>query len=525
MSENDQHSAARVAINTVMLSEAEIFYRALLNRDARFDGRFFTGVVTTGIYCRPICPAPTPKPQNVRFYPCASAAEAAGFRACRRCRPEFSPSTPAWLGTSATVSRALRLIAAGGLDDANVEHLAARLGVGDRHLRRLFAEHLGASPVEIAQTRRTHFARKLIDETQLPMTAVALQAGFSSVRRFNGAIRGAFGRSPTELRRASRSDSNAHPGGGLLLKLPYRPPLDWPRMLGFLAARAIPGIEHVAQGAYHRTIRLIDSHGTIQVYALADKPCLLLNLQWHASPALLPIVERARQLFDLNADLMGINQQIGRDRLLRPLIKAHPGLRPLGAWDPFELAVRAVLGQQVSVQGARTLAARLVERFGTRIADSGAGPLTHLFPRPDVLADAEFASIGLTRQRAVTIRALSRAVCDGRINWTATGGLDDGVVRLTELPGIGPWTAHYIAMRALGEPDAFPASDLGIRKAISAGGRLLSPGEAERRAEVWRPWRAYAVMHLWTSDVTSPKAKRKQQPEGLRPPLANLRAV
>ena len=480
---------------TITLDPARC-YAAVRSRDRRFDGRFFAGVVTTGVYCRPVCPVRPAKPENVRWFACAAAAEAAGFRPCRRCRPEASPGTPAWSGTSAVVARALRLIAAGALDEGGVDGLADRLGLGARQLRRLFATHLGASPAEVARARRAHFARTLLDETDLPMAEVAFSAGFGSIRDFNHALRATFGRTPTALRRARGRRGPVATHGGVTVRLAFRPPLDWSGLLGFLAPRATPGVEAVADGVYRRTIAIGDGAGTIEVRAAAGEPHLLMRVRLARPERLLQVVERARRLFDLDADPVLIADHLAGSPELAPLVARRPGLRVPGAWDAFELAVRAVLGQQVTVRGATTLAGRLVRAAGTPL-DRAEDGLTHLFPRPEALAHADLASVGVPRARAATIRALAGAVASGEVVLDASRGLEDAVARLAAVPGIGAWTAHYVAMRALGEPDAFPAADLGLRRALGNGAGRLAPARVAERAEAWRPWRAYAVMHLW----------------------------
>jgi len=472
-------------------------YRALRSRDRRFDGRFFTGVTTTGIYCRPICPAPAPKRENVRFFPCAAAAEDAGFRPCLRCRPETAPGTPAWRGTSAVVSRGLRLVREGALDAGGVGELATRLGIGERQLRRLFLKHLGASPLSFARARRLHFARALLDETDLPMTEVAFAAGFQSIRQFNHALRACFGESPGRLRARRRSPDGAK-GDGLTLRLAYRPPLDWDAALRFLAARATPGVEEVAGGSYRRTVELRGEPGLVEVARGADGAHLVLRVELGDPAGLLETVDRVRRIFDLAADPLRIAGDLARNAgpRLSAALRSQPGLRVLGAWDGFELAVRAVLGQQVSVAGATTLCGRLVQAFGKPLS-LGRG-LSHLFPTPDALASADIAAIGVPQARAHTLRALASAVANQTLCLDAARGLDDAVSRLCSVPGIGEWTAHYIAMRAFGEPDAFPASDLGLRKALGARRAPLSHAEVARLAEAWRPWRAYAAMALWS---------------------------
>jgi len=492
------------------LLDPALCYRALSSRDARFDGRFFIGVVTTGVYCRPVCPARTPKRQNVRFFPCAAAAGEAGFRPCLRCRPESSPGTPAWLGTSATVSRALRHIAAGGLDDGSVGDLADRLGVGERHLRRLFMEHLGASPIAVAQTRRIHFAKKLIDETDLPMTRIALDAGFASVRRFNSAIKNAYDRNPSALRRRSARTSSRPER--LALKLPFREPFDWPLLLEFLALRAIPGVENVSDGVYRRTVRLGERTGVIEVSRPGEAPYLLLEVPVTFSPELVMIVERVRRLFDLGADPDDIDGQLAADPRLGGRIARRPGIRVPGAWDGFEMAVRGIIGQQVTVRGATTIVGRVVARHGEPLGEDGetAGDnghgvpaLTHVFPDAHRLADADLAGIGMPGGRARTIGRLAAEVAGNRISLAEPVGLDRSVDALTSLPGIGPWTAQYIAMRALAEPDAFPVGDVGVQRALGNADRHATAKETTKRAEAWRPWRAYAVMYLWTIDAAA----------------------
>jgi AraC family transcriptional regulator of adaptative response / DNA-3-methyladenine glycosylase II len=468
----------------------QVCSRARLSRDARFDGKFFIGVLTTRIYCRPICPARTCQEKNVRYFPTAAAAAEEGFRPCLRCRPECSPGTPAWLGTPNTVSRALRLIGESGLEDGGVEVLAERLGVGSRHLRRLFLRHLGATPLAVAQTRRLHFAKKLIDETSLPMSQIALSSGFGCVRRFNAGIRKVYQRTPTQIRRLARQ-TVLQPENQYLFRLRFRPPYDWDVMLRFLAARATPGVEAVELGSYRRSISLNGSHGYFEVALDPPNVALAVRVQFGNPRSLFFIVERIRAMFDLNADWAAIMRALRTDPVLAPRAAAHPGLRVPGCWNGFELAVRAILGQQITVKGATALAGRVVRAFGQPF--SVASNLTHLFPPPEVLADANLASIGMPGARAETIRALARAVCDGRINFDGVVDSDAFLTRLCEIPGIGHWTAQYVAMRALGEPDAFPSSDLGLLRALA----LANPRELEQRAESWRPWRAYAAMYLW----------------------------
>ena len=471
--------------------DLQVCSRARLSRDARFDGKFFIGVLSSGVYCRPICPARTAKEENVRYYTSAAGAQEAGFRPCLRCRPECSPGTPAWVGTPNTVSRALRLIDQSGLEDGGVEVLAERLGVGSRHLRRLFLRHLGATPSAVAQTRRLHFAKKLIDETNLPMSEVALASGFGCVRRFNAGIRKGYHRTPMQLRRLARHA--IQPDNQYLFRLRFRPPYDWNGILGFLAVRATPGVEVVELGRYRRSISLHGSHGYFEVSLDERSDTLAVRLQFDNPRSLFFIIERIRAMFDLTADWAAIVRGLKADPALRERVEADPGLRVPGCWNGFELAVRAILGQQITVKGATALAGRLVSKFGQPF--SAASGLTHLFPPPEVLANAKLASIGLPRARAATIQALARAVCDGQIRFEGIVDSDAFLSRLCEIPGIGAWTAQYVAMRALREPDAFPSGDLGLLRALGLG----NARELERRAEAWRPWRAYAAMYLWNT--------------------------
>ncbi len=470
-------------------------YTAMESRDARFDGRFYIGVVTTGIYCRPICPARTPRRRNVRFYASAAAAAEDGFRACRRCRPEAAPGTPARQGTSAAVSRALGLIAEGALDGADVGALAARVGLGERQLRRLFVEHVGASPLAVAGTRRVHLAKKLLDETPLPVTEIAFAAGFASVRRFNDAVRDAFGAAPRELRRGAPRRKQAE----FELRLTYRPPLDWTGLLEFLRPRAIPGVEQVEADVYRRSVRTPAGVGAIEVRPGDDGRHLVLGAPVSLGRAAGRLSAGARRLFDLDADPEPIAVHLRRDPELRKRLRRRPGLRLPGAWDGFELAVRAILGQQVSVAGATTLAGRLVEQYGEALPGAGSAAVSRLFPEPGVLADADLAPLGLPRTRARAIEGLARAVAHGELDLSPAEDSEATRSRLLALPGIGPWTAEYVALRALGEPDAFPASDLGLRRALTDGsGEIPSEASLAQRAEAWRPWRSYAALALWS---------------------------
>jgi len=510
-SENRETAAARAAMMMPMDMDHDACYRALATRDARFDGRLFVGVKTTGIYCRPICPARTPKRENVVFYPTAAAAQAAGFRPCLRCRPETSPDLAAWRGTSNTVSRALALIEAGALDAADVAGLADRLGVGERQLRRLFRQHLGASPIAVAQTRRVLLAKQLIHETRLPMTEVALASGFGSVRRFNETFQQLFGRPPAALRRGKAADQAAAEAGSVTLRLAYRPPYDWDAMLAFLAARAIPGVEIVTGRRYARTIAVGDGRGVLTVEPDSGGRAGV-TVRFPQLRALPTIIARVRRVFDLAADPVAIGAHLAQDPALAPLVAARPGLRVPGAWDGFELAVRAVLGQQITVSAATGLAGRLVQAHGEALPEAAGATagLTHVFPTPGRLARADLAALGMPRARAAALSSLAAAAAADPLIFGPRGSLDEAVARLRALAGIGEWTAQYIAMRELREPDAFPAADVGLHRAMAGeDGRRPTPAELLARAESWRPWRAYAALHLWAAEAKPSAAPRE----------------
>ncbi len=477
---------------------SSICEQARLSRDARFDGLFFTAVTSTGIYCRPLCPAPVPKPTHVIYFSTAAAAATAGFRPCLRCRPEQAPGAPAWRGTGSRVEQALRLIDAGFLDTASVLALARRIGIGERQLRRLFSERLGTTPAEVAATRRLLFAKKLLDETTLPITDIALASGYASVRRFNATFRTRYGMAPRQLR---RSRSVPPRDGTHCLHLAYRPPYDFAGLLAFFAHRAIPGIEGVEAQSYRRLFVFDHQPGWLSVRALPHRPVLELQVQHPRPAALLTITTRVRRMFDLDADISVIEAGLAKSPLLQPLLQRFPGIRVAGCWNGFEIAVRAVLGQQVSVVAARTLAMRLLERYGTPLQVSPAIPagLHTLFPTPANLADADLTRLGITRKRAATIRTLAAAIASGQLNFHPEQTLHDFVTQWMELPGIGAWTAHYIAMRTLGQPDAFPAADLVLRKTVGNAGNVPSSRALETLSQDWRPWRAYATFLLWRS--------------------------
>ena len=470
-----------------MVPDIEVCFRAMATRDARFDGQFFAGVVTTGIYCRPICPVRPPKRENMRFYPSSAAAQEAGFRPCLRCRPEVSPGLPAWIGTSATVTRALRLIEDGALDaeqQGSVERLAATLGVGERHLRRLFLEHVGATPMAVALNRRILFAKKLLTETVLPISDIAFASGFGSVRRFNDAIASVYSRSPRDLRRKTAVEAAEGP---ITLRLGYRTPYDWDSLVRFLSLRAIPGVETVTgDGRYERNFQLGKTRGHVSVRNLPDSNSVEARIDLDSGFGdLRLIIERLRRIFDLRANAIEIARHLDTD----PTLRYQAGTRVPGCWDAFELCVRAILGQQITVAGATTLAGRIVRKYGQPYRTG------YLFPEAQILSDATFDGIGLTSKRIETLQGIAKAFANAEIDLTQ--GLQSIEERLCRLPGIGPWTAHYVAMRAANEPDAFPSSDLGLRKA--AGN--LTQKSLEARAEAWRPWRAYAALHLWNNHV------------------------
>ncbi|MDB5452070.1 MAG: transcriptional regulator, AraC family [Caulobacteraceae bacterium] len=479
--------------------------RAFRTRDPRFDGRIFAGVKTTGIYCRPICPARTPKAENMTFYPTAAAAQEAGFRPCLRCRPESSPDLGAWRGTSNTVSRALALIEAGALDAGDVDGLAARLGVGERQLRRLFKQHLGASPVAVAQTRRVLLAKQLIHETMLPMGEVALASGFGSVRRFNETFQQLFDRSPGALRRSQAAEATAA-AGGITVRLPYRAPYDWDAMIGFLAARAIPGVEVVTPKRYARTLAVDGARGVVIVTPGAGD-FLVAEIRFPKVQALPAVIARIRRVFDLTADPALIGDHLSQDPALAPLVAARPGLRAPGAWDGFELAVRAILGQQITVVAARNLAAKLVAAYGEPIDDPAAAALglTRVFPQPANLVGQDIAALGMPRSRGAALEALARTVAADPTIFTPRADLESAIAALSALPGVGEWTAQYIALRELREPDAFPSADIGLMRALTDdAGRRPTPAELLARSQAWRPWRAYAAQHLWAADAVAP---------------------
>jgi AraC family transcriptional regulator of adaptative response / DNA-3-methyladenine glycosylase II len=494
------------------LPDREISYRALQSRDARFDGLIFVGVTSTGIYCRPVCPARTAKFENTRFFGSAAAAQEAGFRPCLRCRPETAPELASWRGTSNTVSRALALINDGALDGegASVEILAQRLGLGERHLRRLFLQHLGASPISVAQTRRVLFAKQLLHETRMPMTEIAMAAGFGSLRRFNEIFHDLFHRPPSALRRKSSSTPVAAEAG-VTLRLRYRPPYDWNSILAHLQMRAIPGVEVVEKGRYLRTVERDGFVGTVEVQHLPQQQSLGVTIRFPHVKSLPAIVARVRRLFDLGADIETIDAHLSSDPLLAPLVAKRPGLRAPGGWDGFELAVRAILGQQISVIAARKLAGQLVALHGIPMSSSVVHPgLTHVFPTSESIASAKSLGLGMPTARQASLKALAEAAVADPNLFRPFGTIEEAIARLRSIRGVGEWTAQYIALRAIRETDAFPASDIGLlRSATMLDGAQSTSASLLTRAESWRPWRAYAAQHLWAADATVTATNRE----------------
>jgi AraC family transcriptional regulator of adaptative response / DNA-3-methyladenine glycosylase II len=462
--------------------------QARLNYDARYDGRVFIGNMVSGVYCRPVCPTPHSKRANVRYFPTAAAAAEAGFRPCMRCRPEAAPGTPAWGGTSSTVSRGLRLIAEGALDEAGVARLADRLGVTSRHLDRLFRRHLGASPTSIARTRRLHLAKQLISETNLPMAQVALAAGFGSIRRFNDVLRRSYGCPPSDLRRPGRRPNAAD--DEYVFQLAYRPPYAWNALLSFLAPRCIPGVESVRDGTYRRTILLRDSPGVLEVAQRPWAHALRVRLRFHRPEHILQAVARVRSMFDVTAIPQLVQQDLGKDRLLAPLLRRQPGLRLPGAWDPFEIIVYAILGQWMAPSEAVVLLGRLAERHGQRLTLPGAGGLSRIFPPATALAAADLAGISAIPTAAVRmIRTAARLLRPiGPANPP-----EELISRLESIAGLEESSLQLIALRALNDPDALPCADRSVVAGYAATG---SGTELATHSESWKPWRGYAAMYL-----------------------------
>ena len=474
-------------------------YRAIQSKDARFDGWFVTAVLTTGIYCRPSCPARSPFARNVRFYPTAAAAQRAGFRPCKRCRPDASPGSPEWNVRGDVVARAMRLIADGTVDREGVTGLAGKVGYTARQLERLLQAEVGAGPLALARAQRTQTARVLIETTDLPFSDVAFAAGFSSIRQFNDTVREVCASSPTELRRkAARrvGPDTKEAAGTVVLRLPTRAPFAFEGLFGHLAAGAIPGCEEVRDGAYRRTLQLPWGNGIVSLTPTPDHVRCVLRLNDFRD--LSTAIARCRRLLDLDADPEAVVEFLSTDRDLAPLIAKHPGQRIPRTVDENELAVRAVIGQQVSMKAARTHCARIVKAHGTAIADPN-GELTHVFPSADELAHLRPADLAFPKSRQRTVIDMVRALADGAVNLGPGCDWQRARYQLLDLPGVGPWTAEVIAMRGLGDPDAFPVADGGIRTAAKNLGLPTDIRALSEHSARWRPWRSYATQHLWAT--------------------------
>ncbi|MER8029466.1 AlkA N-terminal domain-containing protein [Streptomyces bauhiniae] len=488
--------------NATRSTEAPSFDRehcvhAVQSKDARFDGWFFTAVLTTRIYCRPSCPVVPPKAENMTFYPSAAACQRAGFRACKRCRPDATPGSPEWNHRADLVARAMRLIADGVVDREGVPGLAARLGYSARQIERQLLAELGAGPLALARAQRAQTARLLIETTALPMAEVAFAAGFSSIRTFNDTVREVFALAPTDLRARAPHARSADTAGTLTLRLPFRAPLNPSNLFGHLAATAVPGVEEWRDGAYRRTLRLPYGHGIVAL--TPEDTHVGCRIALSDLRDLTVAISRCRRLLDLDADPVAVDERLRADPVLAPLVDAGPGRRVPRTVDEAEFAVRAVLGQQVSTAAARTHAARLVTAHGKPLDDPEGG-LTHLFPDPDALAAVDPETLAMPRSRRATLTTLVGALGDGTLNLGVEADRAETRARLLELPGFGPWTADVIAMRALGDPDAFLPTDLGVRRAAETLGLPATPAALTARAEAWRPWRAYAVQYLWATD-------------------------
>ncbi|MFE7568239.1 AlkA N-terminal domain-containing protein [Streptomyces sp. NPDC057539] len=493
-----------------MYTDTERCVRAVRSKDARFDGWFFTAVLTTGIYCRPSCPVVPPKAENMTFYPSAAACQQAGFRACKRCRPDTSPGSPEWNARADTVARAVRLIQDGVVDREGVPGLAGRLGYSARQIERQLLAELGAGPLALARAQRAQTARLLIETTGLPMADVAFAAGFSSIRAFNDTVREVFALSPSELRarghRGGRGTGGTGGTGGtepaatpgvISLRLPFRAPLTPDNLFGHLAATAVPGVEEWRDGAYRRTLSLPYGHGIVALTPRPDHIACRLSL---TDPRDLTLaISSCRRLLDLDADPVAVDEQLRADPQLTPLVDKAPGRRVPRTVDAAEFAVRAVLGQQVSTAAARTHAARLVTAHGEPVEDPEGG-LTHLFPAPEALAALDPEALALPRSRRTTLTTLVAALADGTLRLGPDSDWDRAREQLIALPGFGPWTVEVIAMRALGDPDAFLPTDLGMRRAAAGLGLPSTPAALTARAAAWRPWRAYAVQYLWATE-------------------------
>lgn len=484
-----------------MIDDFEACYRFMRSRDPRYDGYFFVGVTSTGIYCRPSCPARLPSRRNVRLFQSAAAAQEFGLRACKRCDPDAAPGSPAWNRRADVAGRAFRLIAEGAVDREGVPGLARRLGYSERQLQRIVLAEVGAAPVALARAQRAQAARLLIESTEITFGEVALAAGFGSVRQFNDTIRAVYARTPTELRHRGRRRSGNGGGGEIELKLAYRRPFDAAAAIGFLGARVVSGVEEMRDSTYRRSLSLPNGGAVVEL--VPARSAVRCRLRLEDLRDLTAAVACCRRLLDLDADSLTVSAQLERDPCLGELVRGRPGLRVPGCADGFELAVRAVVGQQVSVGAARTVAAKLVERYGEPL-DEPLGSITHRFPRSAALAQADPADLPMPRSRARALRELARMVTRGDLSLDTGAEPAAAVAALLAVPGIGPWTASYIAMRALGDPDAYPSGDAGLRRALELRGQAVDRTAEERLAEAWRPWRSYAVVHLWQSLEDTP---------------------
>jgi AraC family transcriptional regulator of adaptative response / DNA-3-methyladenine glycosylase II len=496
MSESRWRDAVTTGNVVGMHEDVERCVRAVQSKDARFDGWFFTAVLTTGIYCRPSCPVVPPKVANMRFYPSAAAAQQAGFRACKRCRPDASPGSPEWNQRADLVARAMRLIADGVIDRDGVSGLASRLGYSTRQIERQLHAELGAGPLALARAHRAQTARLLVETSTLPMSDIAFAAGFASIRTFNDTVREVFALSPTELRHRVRRGHPAATSGALSLRLPFRSPLCPDNLFGHLAATAVPGVEEWRDGAYRRTLRLPHGHGIAALRPETDHIACQLTLTDLRDLSI--AISRCRWMLDLDADPVAVDDLLRLDPALAPYVGKNPGRRVPRTVDGAEFAVRAVLGQQVSTAAARTHARRLVTAHGDPVTDP-AGGLTHLFPGPATLAGLDPGSLAMPRTRRTTLTTLAGALAAGEVDLGPGSDWQQARTRLAALPGLGPWTIETIAMRALGDPDAFPATDLGVRIAAGALGLPTTPAALTRHSEAWRPWRSYAVQYLWAT--------------------------
>lgn len=490
------------------------FWQAVERKDPRFDGWVFCGVASTGIYCRPSCPARTPKRENVRFFATAAGAQVAGFRACKRCRPDASPGSPVWDARADVVGRAMRLIADGVIDREGVGGLAKRLGYAEQQLHRQLVAAVGAGPAALARARRAQSARILLETTVMPVADVAFAAGFQSVRQFNATVREIFALTPAEIRGRTDRQRPVEHGGVIGLRLPYRAPLDADGSVAYFERRVVPGVEEVVDGTYRRSLRLPQGAGTVELEPVDN--CIHARFRLEDVRDLPVAVQRSRVLMGLDSDPQAVVEALGGDPLLGDLVRADPGRRVPGHFDGDELAIRALLGQQVSLAGASTLASRLVFRCGETL-ERPLGGVTHLFPEAEALTGLDPDSLSMPGSRGRALVGMSRALADGRLVLDAGADRDEARRRLLELPGIGPWTAAYIAMRALRDPDAFLPTDLGVRRALELLGVDARPAAVERLGERWRPYRAYAVQHLWGLLATNRAGRPASGPSPTKP--------